>query len=72
MITDGRVHDVPAEVAALGFSAPLHALITGPPNERDRRVALVTDARFGIVGQSQTIVYPRRGSRRAPTTAGGR
>src|SRR4030095_2253891 len=28
MITDGRVHDVPAEVAALGFSAPLHALVT--------------------------------------------
>ncbi len=57
MITDGRVHDVPAEVAALGFSAPLHALITGKPNERDRRVALVTAPRFGIVGQSQTIVY---------------
>jgi hypothetical protein len=57
MITDGRVHDVPAEVAALGFNAPLHALITGKPNERDRRVALVTAPRFGIVGQSQTIVY---------------
>src|SRR4051812_25380629 len=42
MITDGRVHDVPAEIAALGFSAPLHALITGRANERDRRVVLVT------------------------------
>ena len=29
LITDGRVHDVPAEAAALGFNAPLHALITG-------------------------------------------
>ena len=29
MITDGRVHDVPADAAALGFAAPLHALITG-------------------------------------------
>src|SRR5712691_2009825 len=28
LITDGRVHDVPAEVGALGFAAPLHALIT--------------------------------------------
>jgi hypothetical protein len=57
MITDGRVHDVPAEASALGFSAPLHALITGSKNERDRRVALIAAPRFGIVGQSQTITY---------------
>jgi hypothetical protein len=56
-ITDGRVHDVPAEVAALGFNAPVHALITGHPDERDRRVVLVTAPRFGIVGQSQIIQY---------------
>jgi hypothetical protein len=56
-ITDGRVHDVPAEAAALGFNAPVHALITGKPNERDRRVVLVTTPRFGIVGQSQTVTY---------------
>jgi hypothetical protein len=57
MITDGRVHDVPAEVGALGFAAPVHALITGSKNERDRRVALIAAPRFGIVGQSQTVTY---------------
>jgi hypothetical protein len=57
MITDGRVHDVPAEAAALGFAAPVHALITGHKNERDRRVVLIATPRFGIVGQSQTITY---------------
>jgi len=57
LITDGRVHDVPAEVGALGFAAPLHALITGVPNERDRRVVLVSAPRFGIVGQQQTISF---------------
>jgi hypothetical protein len=57
LITDGRVHDVPAEVAALGFTAPVHALITGRRDERDRRVVLVTAPRFGIVGQAQTVVY---------------
>lgn len=56
-ITDGRVHDIPANTAALGFNAPVHALITGRANERDRRVALVTAPRFGIVGQSQAITY---------------
>src|SRR5436305_11499336 len=55
-ITDGRVHDVPAEAAQLGFTAPVHALITGRPGERDRRIQLVTAPRFGIVGQSQTVV----------------
>jgi len=57
MITDGRVHDVPADAASLGFSAPIHALITGHPDERDHRVALITAPRFGIVGQPQTITY---------------
>ena len=57
MITDGRVHDVPQDAGALGFAAPLHALITGNKNEIDRRVALIAAPRFGIVGQSQTITY---------------
>ena len=57
MITDGRVHDVPQDAGALGFAAPIHALITGTKNELDRRVALIAAPRFGIVGQSQTITY---------------
>ncbi len=57
IITDGRVHDVPGEAAALGFAAPVHALITGRKDERDRRVVLVTAPRFGIVNQSQRITF---------------
>lgn len=57
MITDGRVHDIPADAAALGFAAPLHALITGRANEIDRRVVLTQTPRFGIVGQMQTIGF---------------
>ncbi|HBF54662.1 MAG TPA: hypothetical protein DDW72_12275, partial [Afipia sp.] len=57
LITDGRVHDIPATAAAIGFNAPVHALITGRSNERDRRVAIVAAPRFGIVGQTQTITY---------------
>ena len=40
LITDGRVHDIPADAAALGFQAPVHALITGRKDERDRRIAI--------------------------------
>ena len=57
LITDGRVHDIPANAAALGFQAPVHALITGRKDERDRRIAIVAAPRFGIVGQTQTITY---------------
>jgi len=57
LITDGRVHDVPANAAALGFAAPVHALITGRKDERDRRIAISAAPRFGIVGQVQTITY---------------
>ena len=57
LITDGRVHDIPSSAAALGFQAPVNALITGRKDERDRRIAIVAAPRFGIVGQTQTITY---------------
>jgi hypothetical protein len=57
LITDGRVHDIPANAAGLGFQAPVHALVTGRKDERDRRIAISAAPRFGIVGQVQTITY---------------
>jgi hypothetical protein len=55
VITDGVVHDIPQSVAALGFNAPLHALITGHEGERQRRIELVGAPRYGIVGKDQVI-----------------
>jgi hypothetical protein len=55
MITDGIVDDIPRSADALGFKAPLHALITGHEGERDRRIELLEAPRFGIVGKDQTI-----------------
>jgi hypothetical protein len=55
MVTDGQVHDVPKSAAALGFDAPVHALLTGRPNEFDRRIEIITQPKFGIVGQSRDI-----------------
>ena len=55
MITDGLVDDIPADPAALGFKAPLHAFITGHEGERDRRVELLDAPHFGIVGKDTTI-----------------
>jgi hypothetical protein len=68
-ITDGRVHDVPADIGALGFAAPVQALVTGSASERDRRVVLVTAPRFGIVGQSQTVSFKVEDEGVRPTPA---
>ncbi|HEY0291367.1 MAG TPA: hypothetical protein VGC51_03370 [Hansschlegelia sp.] len=56
-VTDGVVHDAPPDARGLGFAAPVHALITGRPDERDRRIALTLSPRFGIVGQPQKIGF---------------
>ena len=55
VITDGDAHDIPPSPAALGFNAPLHALITGHEGERQRRIELVEAPRYGIVGKDQVI-----------------
>ncbi|RCS25905.1 hypothetical protein DUT91_01925 [Phyllobacterium salinisoli] len=57
MVTDGQIHDIPENAAALGFNAPIHGLITGTPDEFDRRIRFVQAPRFGIVGKPQQLVY---------------
>lgn len=57
MITDGQVHDIPKNLENLGIKAPIHALITGKENERDRRIRIVEAQRYGVVGESFEISY---------------
>ena len=65
MITDGQVHDVPKAAASLGFDAPVHALLTGQPDEFDRRVEIIKAPRYGIVGQTREIEVAIRESGKA-------
>lgn len=60
MITDGQVHDIPTSVASLGFDAPVHSLLTGAPDEFDRRIEVLQAPRYGIVGQSREIEFAVR------------
>lgn len=69
LITDGQVHDIPNDAAALGLSGPVHGLITGHENERDIRVVLESAPRFGIVDETQTVRL-RIEDTRAPSDAG--
>ena len=53
MITDGQVHDVPADAKAASetIGAPLHILISGQPDEADRRLVVGQAPSFGLVGK---------------------
>ncbi|MDL2397321.1 hypothetical protein [Rhizobium mayense] len=55
-LTDGQIHDIPGVNQALGFDAPIHGLITGKPDEFDRRIEVVRAPRFGIVNDEQQLV----------------
>src|SRR4029450_1913793 len=55
MITDGQVHDVPKSAQTLGFDAPVHGLLTGQPDEFDRRIEVLKAPRYGIVGSTRDI-----------------
>lgn len=57
LITDGQVHDIPANSNALGFDAPLHALISGKPDEFDRRIRFNKAPRYGISGKPLDISF---------------
>ena len=56
LITDGQVHDVPADPAALP-AGPLHVLLTGARGEKDRRLVIEKAPSYGIVGKDIAVAY---------------
>ena len=56
-ITDGQVHDVPGDASDILGGAPLHVLLSGRPDEIDRRISLSRAPRYGIVGETQTVTF---------------
>jgi hypothetical protein len=64
MVTDGQVHDVPKSAAALGFNAPVHTLLTGRPDEFDRRIEVISAPKYAIVGQTRNVEVAVRESGR--------
>ncbi len=62
LLTDGQVHDVPAIDSTKGLppelgGAPVHALIAGKKNERDRLIVMEQTPRFGVVGRQVTAKF---------------
>src|SRR5215468_4417180 len=48
-ISDGQIHDVPANLKDLGFNAPVHLLLSGEPDEVDRRLTISKAPTYGLV-----------------------
>ncbi len=63
LVTDGQVHDVPKKAEALGFDAPVHTLLTGRPDEFDRRIEIVKAPKYGLVGQTRDVEIARASRR---------
>ena len=57
LLSDGQVHDVPAGLPPELGSAPLHALIAGRKNERDRLIVIEQSPRYGVVGREVTTRF---------------
>jgi hypothetical protein len=70
LLTDGQVHDVPPTLPPELGSAPLHALIAGQKNERDRLIEVEQSPRFGVVGRQVTARFrvEDQGGGTAPVT----
>ena len=57
VLTDGQVHDVPAEVERLGIEAPVHVLLSGQRGETDRRLVVDEVPSYGVVGDPLEIDF---------------
>ncbi len=49
LLTDGQIHDLPDDPAKAGLPGPVHVLLTGERDERDRRLVVVRAPSYGIV-----------------------
>ena len=54
LVTDGEVHDAP-KAASLENQGPVHVLLTGTRDERDRRIEVIDAPGYGIVGNKVTV-----------------
>jgi len=57
LLTDGQVHDVPKNLESIESYGPIHVLLTGDKDEKDRRIDVVQNPAYGIVGDRVKVTY---------------
>ena len=56
-ITDGQIHDIAENTAdIMPEGTPLHTIIVGDPNGRDRRISAIVAPRYGLVGEQAEFI----------------
>ncbi len=55
LLTDGQIHDLPDDPAKAGLPGPVHVLLTGERDERDRRLVVTRAPSYGIVDDLLSI-----------------
>ena len=75
LLSDGQVHDVPTSLPPELGTAPLHAMIAGKKNERDRLIVIEQSPRYGVVGRDVAAKFrvedPSGGTAPVTITVGG-
>ena len=67
LLTDGRLHDIQRAPA---LPAPLHTLLTGQPDDWDRRLVVSNAPAFAILGEPVTLTLRVEDQGAAPQSAG--
>lgn len=57
IISDGQIHDVPHNIENSDQFGPIHILLTGNDNEKDRRLVMLESPSYGIIDQAVTARY---------------
>ncbi len=56
-ITDGQVNDIPTVAKNMHKYGPIHVLLSGQKDEKDRQLIITKAPAYGVVGQKTSIQY---------------
>lgn len=71
VVSDGQIHDAP-EAGLLPAGVPIHALLSGAPDEWDRRLRIDEAPAYGIVGGTVSVAFTVVDTGPSPAGAAGR
>ncbi len=57
VVSDGQIHDPDLIAGLKEAGSPIHLLLTGQPDEIDRRLVIEKAPAYGLVGKDATITY---------------
>lgn len=57
VISDGQIHDIPADIQDQNEYGPVHLLLSGSRQDKDRQLIILEAPSYGIVGKTVTIKY---------------